>query len=127
MHPAAWGGDSRDSRDSREHIQLEMLTRHPTVSGMWLTQDPDENMHLELVSTLRWRRKGPGAEGTMGCRNSRSELGRGINCLGDRQLTVTTIMVSQHQAPNPPRAISQRPVLTLGTGIPQLAEINAGQ
>lgn len=63
----------------------------------------------------------------MGCRNSRSELGQGINCLGDRQLTVTTITVSQHQAPNPPRALSQRPVLTLGTGIPQLAEINAGQ
>lgn len=70
--PLTWGGDSRDSRDGWEHIQLEMLTRHPSVLGMWLTQDPDENMHLELVSTQRWRRKDPGAEGAMGCRNSRS-------------------------------------------------------
>lgn len=57
------------------------------MSGVWLTQDPDENIHLGLVSTHRRREgggRGPGAKGTTG-RGKRSELHRGIEYLGDRE------------------------------------------
>lgn len=47
------GRDSRDSQASWEHMQLEMLTRHPSVLGMWLTRDP-ERTRISNLSALRY-------------------------------------------------------------------------